>query len=517
MRKAMFHVKQSICLVLCGALLCTAMYKPIKAQAIAPAIPILWEILQTILLSAGVTYLGYETITHVVNNNKYQESYDDILSYLNTQDAGLGQAVDTAIKATGDADVKKVVIPQTVWDRLRGIGQHIATEGTVSTPGMIQNVTTESAQAIVTASVPLIPEAWLPVRDGTKYRTDKMIDVYKTFPEVINYAVANTGLTAPYFHMFYVSFGFANYDEVGMILTYTGTPVSSYRLVRSDGSAPQGAQSSPYLELLDSSGSLIAYGGVYISWDGYNKRWSFDSASSSTAHPRADVTSTRQKVMNTTSEAPSYFGSLFANTAISVPQGLKIDAKVQPTVIGGAYDVVTPGRTQTGTGALEGDVTITIPTTFPVADTLQGVLDGTIPITDALEKLGVIPVDTTKDQTIAGEDSIADAITKVEVIAPTIPEIDNFNLGLDAFFPFCIPFDFAKFLECLSAPAQAPSFTFKFPTSFTTRGGHLEIGYTEYEISLEAFDTVAQVCRTFELLLFIIGLAMLTRQHFINS
>lgn len=99
---------------------------------------------------------------------------------------------------------------------------------------------------------------------------------------------------------------------------------------------------------------------------------------------------------------------------------------------------------------------------------------------------------------------------------PEIPEKDPINseeqelinsgLGttdLANVFPFCIPFDLYSILQVFKNDnREAPKITFTFPES---------IGGWEIEIDLSPFDSVASILRTLELILFIIGLAVNTR------
>lgn len=75
--------------------------------------------------------------------------------------------------------------------------------------------------------------------------------------------------------------------------------------------------------------------------------------------------------------------------------------------------------------------------------------------------------------------------------------------GLQSVFPFCIPFDLYHFFACLAADPVAPSFEIPFVVDGL-------VDYT-FQIDLSAFESVAQVLRIMELLLFCIGLALVTR------
>lgn len=76
--------------------------------------------------------------------------------------------------------------------------------------------------------------------------------------------------------------------------------------------------------------------------------------------------------------------------------------------------------------------------------------------------------------------------------------------GLGDVFPFCIPFDLYNFVDCLAADPVAPSFQWRFYVP-----GIVDETIT---IDLSPYDSVAQLLRTMELLLFCVGLAFVTRK-----
>lgn len=101
---------------------------------------------------------------------------------------------------------------------------------------------------------------------------------------------------------------------------------------------------------------------------------------------------------------------------------------------------------------------------------------------------------------IAGSIADAQAGTGEEVANP---EIDPYKVGLSSVFPFCIPFDVYNMVTMFVAEPEAPhaEWTFTLPW-----------GSQDYSIGwdLAAFDGVAQVCRSMELVLFAVGLAVMT-------
>lgn len=142
------------------------------------------------------------------------------------------------------------------------------------------------------------------------------------------------------------------------------------------------------------------------------------------------------------------------------------------------------------TGAMWGEgVSDITETTIPIAQE-----DGTI-------------TDTTIDYT--GEGEIEDKVT--DTPSQTISqEVNDYQSpGLPDVFPFCIPFDIYAFFECLAADPVAPSFTWRFYVP--------GICDEEIEIDLSDFDSVAQIVRTMELLAFIVGLALVTRNRFLRG
>lgn len=88
--------------------------------------------------------------------------------------------------------------------------------------------------------------------------------------------------------------------------------------------------------------------------------------------------------------------------------------------------------------------------------------------------------------------------------------IGNFMIDLTQFFPFCLPFDVAEFFTILCAEPEAPVFHWEIPVP--------QLNQTfEIDVDLSAWDDVAYLFRKMELLAFIIGLAIVTREKYIRS
>lgn len=79
-------------------------------------------------------------------------------------------------------------------------------------------------------------------------------------------------------------------------------------------------------------------------------------------------------------------------------------------------------------------------------------------------------------------------------------------------FPFCLPFDLIDFFGVLSAEPVAPSLHGR------SRGFHVtEFRRWNLEIDLSAFNEVAKIMLTMEVLVFIVGLILITRSHMIRG
>lgn len=80
----------------------------------------------------------------------------------------------------------------------------------------------------------------------------------------------------------------------------------------------------------------------------------------------------------------------------------------------------------------------------------------------------------------------------------------SFLADLSHLFPFCIPFDLINCVKLLTAERETPCVEVPMHFKF------VDVDYT-WVIDLEDFNGVASVCRTMFLLLYIVGLVMVTR------
>lgn len=88
--------------------------------------------------------------------------------------------------------------------------------------------------------------------------------------------------------------------------------------------------------------------------------------------------------------------------------------------------------------------------------------------------------------------------------------VDSFAIQLRDFFPFCIPFDIYDFLTLLMAEPEAPKFEWEIDL-LDTGEPYLMV------VDLSEWDGIAQLLRRLQLLLFIVGLAMVTREKYIRG
>ena len=125
-----------------------------------------------------------------------------------------------------------------------------------------------------------------------------------------------------------------------------------------------------------------------------------------------------------------------------------------------------------------------------VTDTLTQLSDGTLTHADYLTQIEAAP------------ETLPDTGTSTDTWTPP-SDPGAFALDLTSFFPFCIPFDLYDFLTCLNADPVAPVINWDLSLP--------GIGTYPITIDLSPFDSVAQLLRRLQLLLFIIGLAVKTR------
>ena len=136
------------------------------------------------------------------------------------------------------------------------------------------------------------------------------------------------------------------------------------------------------------------------------------------------------------------------------------------------------------------------PGTDPEPDTKPD--PGTDPEPDTKPDPGTDPEPDTKPD--PGTDPKPDTKPDTE-LEPSELEVD-----LTTIFPFCIPFDLMKLLAVLDAEPETPVFDLKLP--YLNADG--QIVDNIYTIDFSSFDELMQIVRMGELLVFLIGLAIIT-------
>ena len=117
-----------------------------------------------------------------------------------------------------------------------------------------------------------------------------------------------------------------------------------------------------------------------------------------------------------------------------------------------------------------------------------------------------------------GDDTVTDgAATNPGTITSGIKDFFDFapeDLVLPAsltdLFPFCIPKDIYDLVTVFNAEPEAPHFVFDVPFPYMEEPWHIDIDFA-------VWDSVALVLRRLELLLFVVGLAMATRNYYIRG
>lgn len=202
------------------------------------------------------------------------------------------------------------------------------------------------------------------------------------------------------------------------------------------------------------------------------------------------------------------------NYVLPVPVVVPPDYTLSPTGLSDVYErdhsydnvgLVNPGAVAGNPG-----ITIDWGKVGDIAGVLGGIAAGELDGTAALERVGVTVVDRVTDKVV--DDTGVTDIPITDVVVDT-SEFDDYTLpGLETLFPFCLPFDLIDFLNILSAPPEAPHF--QIPIRYPTGSG-----WAEYvvDVDLSAFDSVAMILRNMELLAFIVGLILLTRDKMIRG
>ena len=98
-------------------------------------------------------------------------------------------------------------------------------------------------------------------------------------------------------------------------------------------------------------------------------------------------------------------------------------------------------------------------------------------------------------------------------------DLDNYKADLRDVFPFCIPFDLIHLLNALDAEPEAP--VFKIPIDLEAgnpfTGDKIVDYHSEMVIDLSDYDDAIKVMRILEIIAFLLGLMLITRQQMIKG
>ena len=98
-------------------------------------------------------------------------------------------------------------------------------------------------------------------------------------------------------------------------------------------------------------------------------------------------------------------------------------------------------------------------------------------------------------------------------------DLDNYKADLRDVFPFCIPFDLIHLLNVLDAEPEAP--VFKIPIDLEAgnpfTGDQIVDYHNEMVIDLSDYDDAIKVIRILEIVAFLLGLMLITRQQMIKG
>lgn len=212
----------------------------------------------------------------------------------------------------------------------------------------------------------------------------------------------------------------------------------------------------------------------------------------------------------TTSYSMPYVGTLDLDGFGKKDDDLTGSFKLDDRVLGATGALALTDKIIGAVGSLDLDLTNDVVNSYGYVDVPSTTLD--------------YPYTGTWDSTLDGIGAIAWAptldvpVADTNVIAPTlpgttdtdIPKVKDFTgegsqLSFDwkGVFPFCIPFDLIKFIQCFCADPEAPKF--EIPVNIP------KIYEGNIKVDLSDFDDVAALCRTLFDILFIIGLAYATR------
>ena len=96
---------------------------------------------------------------------------------------------------------------------------------------------------------------------------------------------------------------------------------------------------------------------------------------------------------------------------------------------------------------------------------------------------------------------------------------DDYKADLRLVFPFCIPFDLVHLIQAFETEPEAPVFEFPFDLELENpwTGKKILDYHHVFKLDMSDYEPVIKIFRIFEIIFFIIGLLMITRQQMIKG
>lgn len=96
---------------------------------------------------------------------------------------------------------------------------------------------------------------------------------------------------------------------------------------------------------------------------------------------------------------------------------------------------------------------------------------------------------------------------------------DDYKADLRLVFPFCIPFDLIHLIQAFETEPEAPVFEFPFDLELENpwTGKKILDYHHVFKLDMSDYEPVIKIFRIFEIIFFIIGLLMITRQQMIKG
>lgn len=184
-------------------------------------------------------------------------------------------------------------------------------------------------------------------------------------------------------------------------------------------------------------------------------------------------------------------------TGTSANRKAQVQSSAITTALQNSQDIPITANTELVNGAVSTTQTISvdIPNVMPTpAETVSQ-------LQDVQQQLGVVPLPITQDVTAT--------IAQLQELQDTrYGDTEQYELSLTSFFPFCIPYDLYWILTAFDQPAEAPNFDIAISNPFH---GENEEAYFTYHVDLSMFDGVASLFRKLELIIFVVGLCLISR------